>query len=195
MSESKPESNNSVPPSLPRFISERVSSLAKMFAETPLMSLRVETTDGIVMLEKNGASHSYERSSAGSRSSQRTTFQHDHRYRAAGLTPGAEPGQPYETINAEIVGVFHPVPDLPMPGDPVEDHQVLGHIEALKLQNPVRNAKRGTFVSQVVEDGQAVDFGEPLFVIDRGEPAERLEPSERLERVEPHEQIVEPPRI
>jgi len=188
------EPNSSAEPSLPQFISQRVSTLAKMFAETPLMSLRVETPDGTVTLEKSAADQLAERPSQSARFAQHRTAQHDRKHRTIGLTPGAEPGQPYETINAEIVGVFHPAPDLPMPGEPVEDNGVLGYIEALRLQNPVRNAKRGTFVSQIVEDGQAVDFGEPLFVIDRTE-AVLAEPAPLAESAEPLEQIVEPPRI
>jgi hypothetical protein len=63
---------------------------------------------------------------------------------------------------------------------------VLGDIEALKLRTPVRAGIAGRFVGQVVEDGQPVDFGETLFVIDAGTVEEHaIQETEELE----------PPRI
>jgi acetyl-CoA carboxylase biotin carboxyl carrier protein len=157
--------------SLVNFVDERVAPLAKMFSRTPLMSLRIETPEGTVTFEKSAAGAlpvdlRVERFAESGK--------HAHRPRSqnSSITPDAEPGHQYDTINAEIVGVFHPAADLPFPGAPVADGQVLGFVEALKLRNPVRNAQRGLFVAQIAEDGQAVEFGEALFVINHGEPAD-----------------------
>jgi biotin carboxyl carrier protein len=85
-----------------------------------------------------------------------------------------------------VVGIFNAAPDLPFPGEQVAEDQVLGHIEALKLKHSVRSGGRGVFVAQVAEDGQAVDFGEALFVVDRAEtPKPAPAPTE----------ILEPPRL
>ena len=73
---------------------------------------------------------------------------------------------------------------------------MLGHIEALRLRNEVRCPVTCTLIAQVVVDGQPVDFGEPLFLVDSagvpltsasdtGEPVAAVEPAEPAEPAEP----------
>jgi len=104
----------------------------------------------------------------------------------------AEPGRSYETVCADVVGVFHPAPDLPAVGEHIEPNQVLGYIEALKLRTPVASGVGGRLAGQVAEDGQAVDFGETLFVIDSGPAEPETEPAREQEAAAVE---VEPPRI
>ena len=50
-------------------------------------------------------------------------------------------------------------------GDSVEAGQTLMIIEAMKTMNPIPATKAGKIVEILVEDGQPVEFGEPLAVI------------------------------
>ena len=50
-------------------------------------------------------------------------------------------------------------------GDAVEAGQTLMIIEAMKTMNPIPAPKAGKIVAILVEDGQPVEFGEPLAVI------------------------------
>jgi acetyl-CoA carboxylase biotin carboxyl carrier protein len=50
-------------------------------------------------------------------------------------------------------------------GDTVEAGQTLMIIEAMKTMNPIPAPKAGKIVAILVEDGQPVEFGEPLAVI------------------------------
>ena len=50
-------------------------------------------------------------------------------------------------------------------GDTVEAGQTLMIIEAMKTMNPIPAPKAGRMVEILVEDGQPVEFGEPLAVI------------------------------
>lgn len=50
-------------------------------------------------------------------------------------------------------------------GDTVAAGQTLMIIEAMKTMNPIPAAKAGRVVEILVEDGQPVEFGEPLVVI------------------------------
>jgi acetyl-CoA carboxylase biotin carboxyl carrier protein len=50
-------------------------------------------------------------------------------------------------------------------GDTVTAGQTLMIIEAMKTMNPIPAPKAGTIVEILVEDGQPVEFGEPLAVI------------------------------
>jgi acetyl-CoA carboxylase biotin carboxyl carrier protein len=51
-------------------------------------------------------------------------------------------------------------------GQPVKKGQTLCIIEAMKLMNEIESEFDGKIVSILVENGQPVEFGEPLFVIE-----------------------------
>lgn len=140
-----------------RFVEERLPELCEAFAQTPLMRISVTTSEGAVTLEKAGAAPAR----ADAESSEPRKSQRSHDY-----LPDAEPGRAYTTVAADVVGIFHSAPELPEPGAPIGPDQVLGFIEALKLRTPVRAGIAGRLVGQVAEDGQPVDFGETLFVVD-----------------------------
>ncbi len=88
---------------------------------------------------------------------------------AASEEQGVSPDQPI--IPAPMVGVFYrsPAPDAPpfvQPGDFIEEGQTVCIIEAMKLMNEVRSPLSGTLVSVLVENGEPVEFGQPLFVLE-----------------------------
>ena len=51
-------------------------------------------------------------------------------------------------------------------GDTVDEGQTLVIIEAMKVMNPIPASRRGVVRSILVEDGQPVEFGEALLVIE-----------------------------
>lgn len=72
---------------------------------------------------------------------------------------------------APLVGTFYaaPSPGAPpfvQPGDRVETGQQLGIIEAMKLMNPLEATRPGRVVEVLVGDGEPVEYGEPLVLID-----------------------------
>lgn len=74
-------------------------------------------------------------------------------------------------IRANVVGHFYRSPqpeDLPLldVGQKVEAGQVVGLIETLGILNEVRAEVAGRVAEVLVEDGQAVDYGHPLFRIE-----------------------------
>lgn len=148
------------------FVTERVAPLARTFAQLPLMQLRVRTAHGMVTLVKATPSVT-----DGAKATSPAKSTH-----APKIQEG-EPGRAYDTINAEAVGIFRPAADVPEFGERVEADRVLGFVEALKLRNPVRAGAPCFFVAQAVEDGQAVEFGEVLFVVERGDIPPQLEPA------------------
>jgi acetyl-CoA carboxylase biotin carboxyl carrier protein len=50
-------------------------------------------------------------------------------------------------------------------GDVVSEGQTLCVIEAMKLMNEIPADRAGVIKEILVENGQAVEFGQPLFVI------------------------------
>jgi acetyl-CoA carboxylase biotin carboxyl carrier protein len=51
-------------------------------------------------------------------------------------------------------------------GDSVSAGQTLMIVEAMKTMNPIPAPRAGRLVEILVEDGQPVEFGEPLAVIE-----------------------------
>jgi acetyl-CoA carboxylase biotin carboxyl carrier protein len=50
-------------------------------------------------------------------------------------------------------------------GDPVEEGGTLCIIEAMKLMNEIESDKAGVVKAILTENGQPVEFGQPLFLI------------------------------
>jgi biotin carboxyl carrier protein len=168
---------------LMEFVQNELPGLCEAFAQTPLMQLRVTTAEGSVTLEKQDSKLPSDAEAAEPRRAFRS---HDY-------LPDAEPGRAFTTVAADVVGIFHSAPDIPELGGGVVAQQVLGYIEALKVRTPVKSGVEGRLVAQVAEDGQPVDFGETLFVVDTG-PAETAIAEISAEEPEP-DLIIEPPRI
>lgn len=74
-------------------------------------------------------------------------------------------------VTSPIVGTFYrsSSPDKPAyveVGDIVKKGQVLCIIEAMKLMNEIESEAAGKVTQSLVENGQPVEYGQPLFVIE-----------------------------
>jgi acetyl-CoA carboxylase biotin carboxyl carrier protein len=75
------------------------------------------------------------------------------------------------TVEAPMVGTFYrsPKPDAPpfvTEGDVVKEGQVICIVEAMKLMNEIESKVAGRIAKVVVENGQPVEFGQPLFLVE-----------------------------
>ncbi len=75
------------------------------------------------------------------------------------------------TVTSPIVGTFFRSPSPESPnfieaGLRVKKGQVLCIIEAMKLMNEIESEVDGILVKALVENGQPVEYGEPLFLIE-----------------------------
>jgi acetyl-CoA carboxylase biotin carboxyl carrier protein len=64
---------------------------------------------------------------------------------------------------------FAPEPGAPVfvkEGDTVKEGQTLFIIEAMKVMNPLPSPRTGKVLEILVQDGQPVEFGEPLIVLE-----------------------------
>ncbi len=83
-------------------------------------------------------------------------------------TAAAAPAE--NTIDAPMIGVFYRRPspgadEFVKPGDTVTADTTIGIIEIMKLMNPVTAGKAGVLGEFLVDDGSAVEFGQPLVQI------------------------------
>ncbi len=73
-------------------------------------------------------------------------------------------------VKSPIVGTFYGSPSpgaasFVSPGDYVEKGQILCIVEAMKLMNEIESDASGEIVKCLVSNGQAVEYGQPLFSI------------------------------
>lgn len=74
------------------------------------------------------------------------------------------------TVKSPIVGVVYlsPGPDEPVfkqPGDRVKKGDTLCIVEAMKVMNEIKSDQNGVFVRNLVEDGQPVEYDQPMFIL------------------------------
>ncbi|MEX8518722.1 MAG: acetyl-CoA carboxylase biotin carboxyl carrier protein [Leptothrix sp. (in: b-proteobacteria)] len=92
----------------------------------------------------------------------------------AAAVPVAAPVAPVETgyvVKSPMVGTFYrsatpgakPLADI---GQQVKVGEALCIIEAMKIMNEIDADKAGTITKVLVDNGQAVEYGQPLFIIE-----------------------------
>lgn len=91
---------------------------------------------------------------------------------SAASAPVADAGETGDTLNSPIVGSFYraPAPDAAPyveVGQVVEKGQVLCIVEAMKLMNEIEAECKCKILKICKENAQAVEFGDPLFVIQK----------------------------
>ena len=89
---------------------------------------------------------------------------------AAPTTIAAEPVEEGHIVKSPMVGTFYRSPSPGSPsfievGQTVSDGQTLCIIEAMKLLNEIESDAGGVVKKILVENGQPVEYGQPLFVI------------------------------
>lgn len=75
-----------------------------------------------------------------------------------------------DEIKAPLVGTFYVAPSegaepFVSVGDKVKKGQVIGIVEAMKLMNEVESEYDGTVAAVLVENGEMVEYGQPLMII------------------------------
>jgi acetyl-CoA carboxylase biotin carboxyl carrier protein len=90
---------------------------------------------------------------------------------AAPAPAAAEPEVQGHAVRSPMVGTFYasPSPDASAfvkEGDTVSAGQTLCIIEAMKILNQIESDKAGKITKILVENGQPVEFDQPLFIIE-----------------------------
>jgi acetyl-CoA carboxylase biotin carboxyl carrier protein len=90
---------------------------------------------------------------------------------AASAAPAADKGlPPGHVVRSPMVGTFYASANPESPpfvkvGQSVKSGDTLGIIEAMKMFNQIEADAAGTIVAVLAENGQPVEFDQPLFVI------------------------------
>jgi acetyl-CoA carboxylase biotin carboxyl carrier protein len=89
---------------------------------------------------------------------------------AASAAAEAEAGQEGHVVKAPMVGTFYrsPSPDAKVfveVGQAVKEGDTICIIEAMKLMNEIEADASGSVKAILVENGQPVEYGQPLFIL------------------------------
>ena len=90
---------------------------------------------------------------------------------AAAAEPAAPPAETGKVVTSPMVGTFYrssspggkPLVEV---GSTVKENEPVCIIEAMKIMNEIEADKSGTVTKILCENGQAVEFGQPLFIIE-----------------------------
>ncbi len=90
---------------------------------------------------------------------------------AAAATPASKAKGNEHVITAPMVGTFYGAPSPGAKafveiGDEIKVGQVLCIIEAMKMMNQIEADKAGRVTSIMARNGDPVEFGQPLFVVE-----------------------------
>lgn len=142
----------------------KVKKLIELLEESGIAEIEIHEGEESVRISRQG-------------SSQPVSYQLPPQQPAAaqGEVPAAssQPSAPIEeghVINAPMVGTFYNSPSPESPsfvdiGQPVAAGDVICIIEAMKIMNQIECDINGTVSKILVENGEPVEYGQPMFVI------------------------------
>jgi len=75
--------------------------------------------------------------------------------------------RPADLVTSDVVGIVRLRRPAPVEGQELEGDRELAFVETLGIRNPVRSRGGGRLSAVLVTDGQPVEYGQPLFAIER----------------------------
>jgi acetyl-CoA carboxylase biotin carboxyl carrier protein len=135
-----------------------IRKLAKLLKETGLTEIEFETDDARIRVNAGGTGPAIAAVPAIAAP-------------AAAAAPAANADAPAAgSISSPMVGTAYLSPEpnaaaFVKVGDRVAKGQTILIIEAMKVMNPIPAPHAGTVTQILVQDGQPVEFGEPLMVV------------------------------
>ena len=82
-----------------------------------------------------------------------------------------QPQESGQSVTSPMVGTFYSAPSPTAKpfvsiGQKINQGDTVGIIEAMKIMNQIESDQSGTVVEILVKDGEAVEFGQPLIIVE-----------------------------
>ena len=143
-----------------------IKNIYKFLRETDIVEFELEGPDGKVRLKRGNAYAVREAMPV----EPLPPAEAPREAKKEDAAPAAKPDN-IKVVTSPMVGTFYrsPSPEAPSfveVGSVVKAAQTLCIIEAMKLMNEVESEFGGKIVSILVENGQPVEYGEPLFHVE-----------------------------
>jgi acetyl-CoA carboxylase biotin carboxyl carrier protein len=152
-----------------------ISQLIKMTEQSKLTSLEVQSGDLRIKLEKQASSKictNLENSTSNDFKEELKSLEvkEENTAQMKESTIESDIEQNYKTIKSPIVGTFYSAAGADSEpyvnkGKKVKKGETLCIIEAMKLMNEIESDYDGEIVDILVENGDMVEYGQPLFKI------------------------------
>ena len=141
--------------------SKEIKELIKIFGESNVSKIAIKNSDIEIALEKNGVI-------AETVVTQATQPQQI----VATETAVETPSKIGLTMNSPMVGTFYSAPgpnanQFVKVGDSISKGQTIAVIEAMKIMNEWEAEFDCKIVKILIEDGQAVEYGTPIFEVEK----------------------------
>ena len=86
-------------------------------------------------------------------------------------SPNEQPQETGQSVTSPMVGTFYSAPSPTAKpfvsiGQKINQGDTVGIIEAMKIMNQIESDQSGTVVEILVKDGEAVEFGQSLIVLE-----------------------------
>ena len=147
---------------------KEIKEMIQLMNENDLTELELEKDGLKIKLKKNGSGMIEQTVLHETRTAQAA---HIAREAAQALEAPKAAAAAKINIKSPMVGTFYgsPAPDSPpfmKAGQQVEIGQVVCIIEAMKLMNEIKSEIRGKIAQVLVNNGDPVEFGQPLFSLE-----------------------------
>jgi acetyl-CoA carboxylase biotin carboxyl carrier protein len=140
-------------------IASRARALAGALAEAGFARLRVREGDTEIELRRAPRNGTHPAAALGVPAAD------------GAATPGAvraeDAQRRADLIASDVVGVVRLLRPPVAEGTDLEGDRELGYVETLGIRNPVRSRGPGHVTAVFVSEGQPVEYGQPLFAIER----------------------------
>ena len=142
---------------------KKLKQIVKLLKENDLQEIEMEDNDSRILVKRGGGEYVPTALSQPVISTQAVP--------APTKASEAKAESKYHVITSPMVGTFYnsPSPESPIyveTGQIIAKGQTLCIVEAMKLMNEIEADIKGKIVSILVENGQPVEYGEPLMEID-----------------------------
>jgi acetyl-CoA carboxylase biotin carboxyl carrier protein len=146
-----------------------IKSLIKMVTETDITEFEIESPEERIMIKRGSSTEVVHVQAPQAVAMPQAVSMAQPVSPAAVASVAVEKGEP---VTSPIVGTFYhaPAPDAApyvQVGQVVEKGQVLCIVEAMKLMNEIEAEYRCKIVKICKENAQPVEFGDPLFLVEK----------------------------
>ena len=86
-------------------------------------------------------------------------------------SPNEQPQETGQSVTSPMVGTFYSAPSPTAKpfvsiGQKINQGDTVGIIEAMKIMNQIESDQSGTVIEILVKDGEAIEFGQSLIVVE-----------------------------
>ena len=148
----------------------KLKTLIDLVSDSNVSELEITEAEGKVRIVKGAAAAPVQHYPAASLPSVQTAAHYANTAPAA-LEPIVPAASTEHVVKSPMVGTFYRsaspgAKSFVEMGDAIKEGETICIVEAMKILNEIEADKSGTVVKILCENGQAVEYGQPLFVIE-----------------------------